>query len=1484
MNSSGESNPDHLRPRRGNSGYSSASSRERSAVGSRRRVSHSLLVHDLEDVEEKSYSKVSTRTAVSTMSPSGRDKEIRGSRASNRANSVHSNQSTGSRTDLQCAWYGCDNCRIGRCYCIEHQRSVVLAIDENGNHMNDFDPDLDHSGRLLAVMEMFLASLCQMDSVNLELVDLVKCILSNKIDEVFDYFPRPKVDWISEVQIIPSSSLGTDDSVKKTLSGAQADLSTSVFSRGALLSLHRNTSEPPVTGLALMLPKKQEEPPYLYKKVSKAVGGKSACLNSSTSMGELFVCTQKHGGGCPLSEIAVFSPKRKEILPPFYHMVSRTSSGRASSLVFQSDGSPAFLCMKYDLSFIMMTFLQLLNSDTCTEDSLSSAAMGILVCGMFSGDENIVLESVKALRLIQVQDMASSSKGILDCLLRFVSHALSMFVSVHGSDVISKTMTLIRDISIVRYADLSMGGLLRTMRVAFALRRQDRKEHLLESVCDYVCSMLKDVSYKKQRKRRARRSTRSSEGCDDGPDKIAGECLQDIVDHVGFTLSHRSAVLRFHLHKVADDFFISDTISLVKSLVSDPIERTVSCIILFCCKMIVHQSTLTVTMALSESVKRQTHALKMFQKTIHMCSGFLKGSEAGAFIMRRCVFPCVLQCCPTVVPVVFQLCLKLVSYLWRYYRNIAKIELGEMINTLLLGMVQLKSCSPEQKIDLLEGICLLFQRPESIVDLYFNYDLLYPSCTVFENLVKVSAGVAGGNQMIPLNQQDFALQCAGLATVVNIIELLSKSLVRKSGFVPNQFKRLRKVDQIIEDDEAMDANREHSESKSKNDDITVLSSSFLPESELLSPSRRKNRRQDTWIIKYEENEKIKKMMSNVSSQKNVKSAVRALYEQKRKKFNSDEIALFLKNNKTLNQREIGEFMGSDYDSLFSSEQFISIRSAYLRLIDFTSLTFDQSLRLFLCNSGFRLPGEAQKIDRLLEAFAEAYCRDNPGVFNSPDVAFLISFALIMLNTDLHDPRLQGKRSRPPMSLDDFIRGLRDTDGGNSLSRELLSDLYQSIVDESIEWKEDLDNSADLKSPSRGHNLENMERNFRSECSVLIRQVMAVVRRDDVLQKQFYHCSTPDIIEGMFQVGYPMFLNAISALISSSRAVDVIAVCLDGIKYGCCAAIILEEEDKTMEFAKLLARLSYQESFTGTEEQLQKDLLAGEHLDQEWLEDLRDIASKDVKSACRKVNSVASRVRRKVLFDRDQKVLVDIQNELSGDISIVDKERRFVREGELLKVGRNNHRKVYRFILFNNLLVYCSLSSTMKKWKVHKTLHLSLCRIVDLKDRPGDGLMHCFRIANPQKSFTLVCNGETEKAGWLGDIKKSIEGTLATQRKWIEDEEAGFFEPSVSKASATFTGKSSVGASSKKMSVFLGRSDVKSAICKLCIREFGTFQRRKYECPYCDQCVCNECSSKKAELVDFDGVPAGHSTKVCDACYGILTGKLKLDVPVLTKEI
>ena len=79
--------------------------------------------------------------------------------------------------------------------------------------------------------------------------------------------------------------------------------------------------------------------------------------------------------------------------------------------------------------------------------------------------------------------------------------------------------------------------------------------------------------------------------------------------------------------------------------------------------------------------------------------------------------------------------------------------------------------------------------------------------------------------------------------------------------------------------------------------------------------------------------------------------------------------------------------------------------AYIDALDFAALDFDVAIRTFL--RGFRLPGEAQKIDRLMEKFADRFLSCNPGTFRSADVAYVLAYSVIMLNTDAHNPQVFG---------------------------------------------------------------------------------------------------------------------------------------------------------------------------------------------------------------------------------------------------------------------------------------------------------------------------------------------------------------------------------------------------------------------------------------------------------------------------------------------
>jgi brefeldin A-resistance guanine nucleotide exchange factor 1 len=53
---------------------------------------------------------------------------------------------------------------------------------------------------------------------------------------------------------------------------------------------------------------------------------------------------------------------------------------------------------------------------------------------------------------------------------------------------------------------------------------------------------------------------------------------------------------------------------------------------------------------------------------------------------------------------------------------------------------------------------------------------------------------------------------------------------------------------------------------------------------------------------------------------------------------------------------------------------------------------------------FRLPGEAQQISRVTECFAEIYFSAKPEGIKTQDAVYILSYSVLMLNTDLHNPQ------------------------------------------------------------------------------------------------------------------------------------------------------------------------------------------------------------------------------------------------------------------------------------------------------------------------------------------------------------------------------------------------------------------------------------------------------------------------------------------------
>ncbi|KAF9518905.1 hypothetical protein BS47DRAFT_1379647 [Hydnum rufescens UP504] len=144
---------------------------------------------------------------------------------------------------------------------------------------------------------------------------------------------------------------------------------------------------------------------------------------------------------------------------------------------------------------------------------------------------------------------------------------------------------------------------------------------------------------------------------------------------------------------------------------------------------------------------------------------------------------------------------------------------------------------------------------------------------------------------------------------------------------------------------------------------------------------------------------------------------------------AQSLAMFLKNAPRLDKKLVGEYL--------SKAENVDVLKAFIGLYDFRNKSIAEAMREML--ESFRLPGEAQQIERITSTFAEIFFASEPAGINSQDAVFVLAFAVIMLNTDLHSPNI-----RKRMTAEDFQRNLRGVNFGSDFAPEYLQNIYDTI--------------------------------------------------------------------------------------------------------------------------------------------------------------------------------------------------------------------------------------------------------------------------------------------------------------------------------------------------------------------------------------------------------------------------------------------------------
>jgi len=298
----------------------------------------------------------------------------------------------------------------------------------------------------------------------------------------------------------------------------------------------------------------------------------------------------------------------------------------------------------------------------------------------------------------------------------------------------------------------------------------------------------------------------------------------------------------------------------------------------------------------------------------------------------------------------------------------------------------------------------------------------------------------------------------------------------------------------------------------------------------------------------------------------------------------EEIAKFILSTESLDKSMIGEYLGE------GEPHNIAIMHAFVDSMDFTRRRFVDALRQFL--QSFRLPGEAQKIDRFMLKFAERYITGNPNAFANADTAYVLAYSVIMLNTDQHSIKI-AKATR--MTTEDFIKNNRGINDNANLPDEYLASIYDEIAQNEIVLKTERETAAamgvivqpagsggiasrvgqaflqagrDLQREAYAQASEEMSKKAEQR----LRNMIKSQRRTTAshAMPKYIPATSFKHVGPMFDVTWMSFFSGLSAQMQTTQNIEVIKLCMEGIKLGIRISCLFDVETPRTAFVTALA--------------------------------------------------------------------------------------------------------------------------------------------------------------------------------------------------------------------------------------------------------------------------------------------------------------------------
>uniref|UniRef100_A0A8C5HQY4 SEC7 domain-containing protein n=1 Tax=Gouania willdenowi TaxID=441366 RepID=A0A8C5HQY4_GOUWI len=525
------------------------------------------------------------------------------------------------------------------------------------------------------------------------------------------------------------------------------------------------------------------------------------------------------------------------------------------------------------------------------------------------------------------------------------------------------------------------------------------------------------------------------------------------------------------------------------------------------------------------------------------------------------------------VPEVFELSLSIFLTLLSHFKTHLKMQIEVFFKEIFLYILETSTSSYDHKWMVIQTLTRICADAQSVVDIYVNYDCDLNAANIFERLVNDLSKIAqgrGGHELGTTPPQELTLRKKGLECLVSILKCMVEW--SKDQYVnPNSQTSLGQEKPSEQESTETKAPETINRYGSINSLDSTASSGIGSYSTQMSGTDNP----EQFEVLKQQKEIIEQGIDLFN--KKPKRGIQYLQEQGMLGTTPEDLAQFLHQEERLDSTQVGEFLGDN--DRFNKE----VMYAYVDQMDFQGKDFVSALRMFL--EGFRLPGEAQKIDRLMEKFAARYLECNQGqtLFASADTAYVLAYSIIMLTTDLHSPQVKNK-----MTKEQYIKMNRGINDSKDLPEEYLSAIYDEIAGKKIAMKETKELT--MKSNKQSVASEKQRRLlYNVEMEQMAKTAKALMEAVSHVQAPFTSATHLEHVRPMFKLAWTPFLAAFSVGLQDCDDTEVASLCLEGIRCAIRIACIFCIQLERDAYVQALARFTLLTASSGISEMKQKNI-------------------------------------------------------------------------------------------------------------------------------------------------------------------------------------------------------------------------------------------------------------------------------------------------------